>query len=316
VRAWMRYEMGKAYGVEEGMRRSFGERSLPNAKHVIVRETFRIQQPEQQRFMGKLDAVVRGDADVPQPGFRPRAGAPEKAEESRRQPLEPAEQKVSDRLVDFVRSNKDTLRQALAAEANNPALQEFARILEALDQEEAQEAEYDLEAKAAEGADGAYWAEAEGDERAWSRESGWAGRESYIVQEGDTLESIAYALYLDERVSLLIHAINQEILPSAYFDDRIILKLDAGTELGLPTEDEVADFHMQLMTLRLPTFEYATEGSDAEAELNAWLRNQSAVYNSVNPYAEASTDEIEGVFRSLQEAAEDEDALSTPAPDA
>jgi hypothetical protein len=188
------------------------------------------------------------------------------------------EKPIEEKLLEFVRNNREALEEALRAQgSSNPALQELVRIVQGLDAAGASEEatkQSDLDNEAA-GGTAEFVLAADASvisrnlrHRERSRATGQdQDRHVYIIKEEDSLESIADELYREKKIGALIHELNKDIIPSTYLCDRIVVELIPGRALYLPTYDEIQEFLERVLGSTDPVFEYSRGLAAAEEEL-------------------------------------------------
>jgi len=92
----------------------------------------------------------------------------------------------------------------------------------------------------------------------------------YIVQPGDTLESIADRRLFDSMLALLLHEKNKERIQTRFVNGERVLALNPGTVLRLPTNVEIREFRNRLAAGLASIFKYESEFDTPEQELAAW----------------------------------------------
>src|SRR5262249_36844192 len=121
-------------------------------------------------------------------------------------------------LLEFIKMNRKQLESALKSEpGSNALLDEFAKLVDEIDRADDDMIMPEPIQSCEPGGPHAQW-----------------GRDYYVVQENDTLDSIAFELFNDARISYVIYEINKEDLPATLTDGAVYRQLNQGTILYLP----------------------------------------------------------------------------------
>src|SRR5262249_7106996 len=79
---------------------------------------------------------------------------------------------------------------------------------------------------------------------------------NYVVQPGDTLESIAAKVFADSLIAILLLEMNKSTVPTGLADGRLVIDLRAGTVITLPTLSKVRQFRERLASSTASIFDY------------------------------------------------------------